>query len=403
MGRRAHERGASTNKVFVCTAFKLCDNNGYLTTRLSNFFTENGLELARDPEGADTIVITTCGFDQSREDESREVVDRYLRKYDGAKEIIVSGCLASIHPEAFSPKLTLIGNRELHRFDERFGATRKIETVAGSALSDEYISSEYGFVDAYYVEICQGCVNDCSYCAIKQAKGYVRSKPIERIVDEIGRGRKLGFGRFMLLGDDCGSYGADLGLDLAELLDRLTALDIRILVNYIEPAGFLSLYPRIDPAAFAMMDFVNVPVQAASSRVLGSMNRRYDPERVIEAARELKRRFPALYLETHVIFGFPGETRDDFRATLRLAEVFDAVIYFCYTDRKNVASATLPGKIGADELRRRIDEIVAHPRFTQRQEGAAPPVVLLGYGPETTRLTETLPFPDVSRPVLHGG
>jgi MiaB/RimO family radical SAM methylthiotransferase len=391
------------NKVFVCTAFKLCDNNGYLTTRLSNFFKENGAELVRDPEDADTIVITTCGFDQAREDTSTEFVNHYVRKYDGAKEIIVSGCLTSIHPEAFSPKLTLIGNKELQRFDERFGATRKMEAISGSDLSDEYISKEYGFIDAYYVQICQGCVNDCCYCAIKRAKGHVESKSIEEVVAEVERGRRLGFRRFMLLGDDCGSYGADIGVDLAELLNRLTAFDIRILVNYIEPGEFLSLYPRIEPSAFEMMDFVNVPVQAASRRVIASMNRRYDPERVMEAVLELKARFPALYVETHVIFGFPGETRDEFRATLRMAEVFDAVIYFCYTDRKNVRSATLPGKVAGEELRHRIDEIVAHPRFTRSQHGATPPVVLLGYGPETTRLFEALPLPDGPKATVHAG
>ncbi len=399
---RARRQGATTNKVFVCTAFKLCDNNGYLTTRLSNFFRENGRELVRDPDDADAIVITTCGFDQTREDESRELVQRYLRRYGGAKEVIVTGCLTSIHPEALPPGLTLIGTRELHRFDERFDATRTIETVAGSALSGEYISMEYGFVDAYYVEICQGCVNRCSYCAIQRAKGYARSKSIEQILGEIERGRKLGFRRFMLLGDDCGSYGADLGLDLAALLDRLTALDVRLLVNYVEPGAFLSLLPRVEPAALAMLDFVNVPVQAASRRVVGLMNRRYDPARVVEAVRALKARFPALYVETHVIFGFPGETRDEFRATLTLADVFDAVIYFCYTDRKGVASTALPGKIPGEELSERVAEIVAHPRFTRRQEGAAPPVVLLGYGPETARLAECVPLPGVPTPAPGG-
>lgn len=385
------------DKVFVCTAFKLCDNNGYLTTRISNFFIENGVELVRDPADADTIVITTCGFDQAREDESTALVNQYLRRFDGTKEIIVSGCLASIHPEALSPKLTLIGNKDLRRFDDRFRATRKIETVAGSALSDEFISDEYGFIDAYYVQICQGCVNDCSYCVIKNAKGHVESKSIENILAEIDRGTRLGFRRFMLLGDDCGSYGADLGVDLAQLLNRLTAFDIRLLVNYIEPGRLLALYPRIDPSALAMMDFVNVPLQTASRRVIALMNRRYDPERVIETVREMKREYPALYLETHVIFGFPGETRDEFRATLRLAEAFDAVIYFCYTDRKNVRSAALPGKIAEEELKQRIDEIVAHPRFTRRPAGAAPPVVLLGYGPETARLLERVQLPDAEQ------
>jgi MiaB/RimO family radical SAM methylthiotransferase len=389
-------------KVFLCTAFKLCDNNGYLTTRLSNFFEHNRVELVRDPAEADTIVITTCGFDQTREDESAALVNQYRRQYGGAKEIIVSGCLTNINRDALPSGLTLIGNKELHRFNDRFNATREIERIPGSELRDEYISKEYGFIDAYYVQICQGCVNDCSYCAIKKAKGYVDSKPIADILREIERGVKRGFKRFMLLGDDCGSYGADLGVDLAQLLNELTAFDIRILVNYIEPGRFLSLHPRIDPSAFQMIDFVNVPVQAASRRIIGLMNRRYDPERVMEAAREIKDKFPGVYLETHVIFGFPGETRDEFRATLRLAEIFDAVIYFCYTDRKNVRSVALPDKVPPEELKHRLDEIVRHPRFTWRQQDAAPPLVLLGYGPETSGPSSPLRLADWAEAAIRG-
>ncbi|MBU5613868.1 radical SAM protein [Geomonas azotofigens] len=381
-------------KIFLCTAFKLCDNNGYLTTQLSNFFKSNSVELVRDPEEADTIVITTCGFDQERENESTALVNQYLRQYRGEKKVIVSGCLTKINPEAFDSGVNLIGNKELHLFNERFGATTSIDDVSGGDLSDEFISSEYGFVDAYYIQICQGCVNNCSYCAIKKAKGHVASKPIEVILREVERGMKMGFTRFMLLGDDCGSYGADLGVNLAQLLNRLIPYDIRVLINYLEPGRFLSLYPRIDVAALEMIDFMNVPVQAVSRRIIRLMNRNYDAHWVMETARQLKEKFPALYLETHVIFGFPGETREEFRETLRLAEIFDAVIYFRYTDRKGVKSAELPGKVSEQEVELRIEEIVRHPRFAWKQQDAAPPLVLLGYGPETSELFQRLGLQD---------
>lgn len=394
--------GLKMEKVFLCTAFKLCDNNGYLTTQLANFFNCNKVALVKDPEEADTIVITTCGFDQEREDESTALVNHYHDKYEGTKEVIVSGCLTKINPDAFKPGLTLIGNKELNLFNDRFNATEGIEQVSGSALSNEYISDEYGFIDAYYIQICQGCVNNCSYCAIKKSKGYVDSKPIDDILREVQRGINLGFKRFMLLGDDCGSYGADIGCDLAQLLNRLTAYDIRILINYIEPGKFLSVYPRIEPSALEMIDFMNIPVQAASARIIGLMNRNYDPQRVMETAREIKERFPAVYLETHVIFGFPGETREEFRETLQLAGCFDAVIYFRYTDRKGVRSTELTGKVPEEELQQRINEIVAHPRFAWKPQDAAPPLVLLGYGPESSELFKTLRLDDGLKAVVNG-
>lgn len=377
--------------IFLCTTFKLCDNNGYLTTQLSNFFVENNYKMVRLPEESDCIVITTCGFDQGREDESISIVDQYIQKYSGQKKIVVCGCLPKINPDLFDlNKVTLIGSKELEKFDELFDAEIKVSTISGSKLDDNFINSEYGFVDSYYIQICQGCTNNCSYCAIKKTKGYVKSKGIAEIVAELEKGLQLGFSRFMLLGDDCGSYGADLGVDLAMLLNELNNYDVRLLINYIEPGKFLALYPKIEQSVFSKIDFMNIPVQAASDRIISLMNRKYDSGQVMAVAKEIKDDHPHLFLETHVIFGFPGETREEFAETFKLAETFDAVIYFYYTDRKGVTSALLPGKISDDEVKHRVDMIVAHPRFTWKQNDATPPLVLLGYGPETTEIFKTM-------------
>ena len=377
--------------IFLCTTFKLCDNNGYLTTQLSNFFVENNYSIVRMPEEADCIVITTCGFDQGREEESISIVDQYIQNYSWEKKIVVCGCLPKINPDLFDlSKVTLIGSKELEKFDELFDAEKKVNTISGGSLDDNFINSEYGFVDSYYIQICQGCTNNCSYCAIKKTKGYVQSKTISEVITEVERGLQLGFKRFMLLGDDCGSYGADIGVDLAMLLAELNKYDVRLLVNYIEPGKLLSFYHNIEPSVFDKIDFMNIPVQAASDRIISLMNRKYDSEKVMAVAKEIKENHPHLYLETHVIFGFPGETREEFAETFALAEIFDAVIYFYYTDRKGVKSALFPGKVTEDEVKRRVDMIVAHPRFTWKQSEATPPLVLLGYGPETTAIFETM-------------
>jgi MiaB/RimO family radical SAM methylthiotransferase len=379
----------NVEKIFLCTTFKLCDNNGYLTTQLSNFFLENEFEIVRTPEESDAVVITTCGFDQEREDESISMVAEIISKYSGEKRIIVCGCLPKINPDLFERfPVTLIGSQELDKFNTIFKAGKDISTISGSRLDDKFISRDYGFVDAYYIQICQGCVNNCSYCAIKKTKGYVKSKKVDEILAEIEKGYSLGFKTFMLLGDDCASYGADVGGSLADLLNRINKYDIRILINYLEPGNFLRLYPEIDPAVFKKIDFMNIPIQGASKRIIALMNRRYDPDSVVGVAREIKKNNPHLYLETHVIFGFPSETDKEFSSSLNLSDYFDAVIYFCYADRKGVKSALLPEKISSDVLRKRATSIASHPRFRLDQKGAEPPLVLLGYGPETSKIIE---------------
>ena len=282
------------------------------------------------------------------------------------------------------------------KLNEIFDAKTPIEEVSGSSLNETFINPEYGVLDAYYLQICQGCVNHCSYCAIKKAKGHVTSKPIATIVRELQKGISLGFDRFMILGDDCGSYGADIGVDLADLLAELNKYDIRLLFNYIEPGAFLKLLKKVERSVFAKIDFMNIPVQSVAERILKMMNRNYATTEVVAAVRELKQAFPQLYLETHVIFAFPGETRHEFRQTLEMAEVFDALIYFYYTDRKNVKAAELPDKIDTAEIRFRAKEITRHPRFTWEYQSAKPPLVLLGYGPDSSELFTLLDLPAVA-------
>ncbi|MFH0728688.1 MAG: radical SAM protein [Pseudomonadota bacterium] len=374
------QQGKKRQKIFFSTTFKLCDNNGYLSTQIYNFFVMNAHEMVKSPELSDVIVISTCGFDQERENTSISIVEHFIRKFTD-KEIIICGCLTKINPGLFdTTRVKLIGPKELHKFNEIFNPALKIEDISGSQLKEQFISAQYGFIDAYYLQICQGCVNHCSYCAIKTAKGFVTSKPIDLVIREVKQGMDRGYERFMLLADDCGSYGADIGTDFADLLNVLWDFDIRLNINYIEPGSFQRLYPKINKAVFEHIDFMNIPVQSTSERILGLMNRHYDVKEVTKIIGVIKKDFPDIYFETHIIYGFPSETREEFQGAFHLADHFDSVIYFYYTDRKNVKASLLPGKLSADEMIYRTREIMRHPLFTREAEFATPPLVLLGYG-----------------------
>jgi MiaB/RimO family radical SAM methylthiotransferase len=380
-----------SRKIFFFTTFKLCDNNGYLSTQIYNFFVQNGHEMVNMPELADFIVISTCGFDQERENISFSTIDSYIRKFVGKKGIIICGCLPKINPDLFDlSQVILIGPRELNRFNEIFEPAVRIENISGSWLNGNFINEHYGFLDAYYLQICQGCVNDCSYCAIKKAKGEVTSKPIDKIISELKEGMRVGFKRFVLLADDCGSYGLDLDVDFAKLLNQLKEFDIRVNINYIEPRELQLLYPKIDQGALEKIDFMDIPLQSTSNRILRLMNRRYEGADILKIAKEIKRRSPHIYLETQIIYGFPSETREEFRDTFRLTEFFDTVIYFYYTDRKNVKSSFLPGKLSSSEVTYRTEEIMRHPRYAPTPDKAEFPMVLSGYGMDKSDIFKSI-------------
>lgn len=380
-----------SQKVFFFTTFKLCDNNGYLSTQIYNFFVQNGNEMVNMPELADFIVISTCAFDQERENMSFSIVDDYIQKFVGKKGMIICGCLPKINPDLFdSSQVILIGPKELNRFNEIFKPAVRIENISGSMLNGNFINEHYGFLDAYYLQICQGCVNNCSYCAIKKAKDEVTSKTVDTIISELKEGMRMGFKRFVLLADDCGSYGLDLGIDFAKLLNQLNDFDIRMNINYIEPKEFQLLYPKFEQGALEKIDFMDIPLQSTSKRILRLMNRHYEVADILKIAKEIKRRLPHIYLETQIIYGFPSETREEFRDTFRLTEFFDTVIYFYYTDRKNVKSSFLPGKLTSSEVIYRTEEILRHPRFSRGQDTAEPPMVLLGYGLNGSEILESI-------------
>lgn len=380
-------------KVFFSTTFKLCESNGYMSTQIYNFFVQNGHEMVDDPERAEFIVISTCGFDQARESISFAIVDDYIRKFAGKKGMVICGCLPKINPDLFDlSQLIVVGPKELDKFNEIFKPKVRIENISGSRLNGNFMDDHFRFPDVYYVRICQGCVNNCTYCAIKKAKGEVTSKPIDKIISEVKEGMRVGFKHFMLLADDSGSYGLDIGVDFAKLLNQLKDLDIRMYINYIEPKRFQLLYPNIDKGAFEKIDFMGIPLQSTSQRILKLMNRHYEVADILKIVKEIKGRTPHIYLSTQMIYGFPSETREEFRDAFRLIEFFDTVVYFYYTDRKDVESSSLLGHLTSTEVIYRTEEIMRHPRFSRGEDEdmVEVPMIQLGYGLNVANISESI-------------
>ena len=109
------------------------------------------------------------------------------------------------------------------------------------------------------------------------------------------------------------------------------------------------------------------------------MNRNYEVDDIINIVKDIKETFPHIYLETHIIYGFPSETEAEFRDSFELLEYFDSVVYFYYSDRRNVKSSLFPDKVSFENIIDRTRYIMAHPNFTQKPDTTSLPLVLLGY------------------------
>jgi MiaB/RimO family radical SAM methylthiotransferase len=356
-------------RVFYCSSIRKCELNSYLGTLICNFLESNGFILVPRSYQADIIIIGTCGFDQVREGESLSLINHYIDNYLHKKQIIICGCLPKINPSLNQPenvfkKLILIGPKELARFNEIFQPQIGIEHIEANQISKGLIVKKYFEkmnYAIYSILICQGCMNNCAYCAIKKAKGDVNSKSLYKVIEEFKRGLRLGFKHFILLGDDCGSYGLDIGTDLSELLNKINKIkgDYKIDIHYFEPFRLEALFSKIDKAVFKKIYAMRIPIQSVSQRIIKLMNRKYDVEKIFEIVKKIKKIAPFIILRTHFIYCYPTETRDEFIESINYPglKYFDEVKFFCYSAKEGTEAIKLKGEIDKGERKNRIEKV----------------------------------------------
>lgn len=339
-------------RIFLGTTFDLCQTNAYLGTQIRGLFSGGDYEFVSSAEEADTIIVTTCAFDQERESQALDAIHDLSRRFGGRKEIVVTGCLPKITKAvAAIPGVRTVDALAPDAFAGMFGLDRRLGDVEANVLDASLTREE--FREGFHVQICTGCLNRCSYCAIKIAKGDVHSKPIPAILAEIQRGHEAGHRRFILLGDDCGSFGVDIGADLADLVTAIGGLGLdglQLSLHYIYPKWFINLFRKLDPSLFRLFYLMTVSLQTVDPRVLKRMNRAYDVDTVLEMVREVRRIYPSCTLRTHIMYGFPGADRETLQRCLPLRDTFDRVQYFFFTDREIVPSYRLDGKVPRTEM-----------------------------------------------------
>jgi tRNA-2-methylthio-N6-dimethylallyladenosine synthase len=211
-----------------------------------------------------------------------------------------------------------------------------------------------------------GCNSACSYCIVPRVRGREVSRRPGDVLAEVTALAHQGVREVTLLGQNVNSYGRDLvpGVDtgFAELLRGVGAID------GIERVRFTSPHPkdfRTDVIAAmaecpAVCEHAHLPLQSGSAPVLKRMRRTYSPERYLRLVQELRRAVPDLALTTDVIVGFPGETDDDFEATLAVVQEvgFDGAFTFVYSPRTGTEAATLPDQVPDGVKRERIERLV---------------------------------------------
>lgn len=365
---------SAQKKFHILTTTEGCATNLLENATYRENLKLQGLMNTQNIEESDVIVVNTCGYTTERENYSTRMIQALKEKFPN-KEIVVGGCLPQINKaklsevyqgETFGPgdvkKLNQILDLK-KEFQEKDIATNffdeqdfddlsethklalkarpiyyKVENIFNkkfqplhNIMKTTIVNQEY-----YSIVVSQGCTGKCTFCAIKAAKGEVKSRPIEVILSEFKRGLQNGHKKFWLIGDDIGCYGYDIGLNFADLLTKILEIkeDFELVINYFEPMWFVSLYDKMehllqDPRILN----INFPIQSGSFRIVKRMGREYSPAVVLDRIQRVKKMNPNLVVKTNIIIGFPGETFSDFLKSLFSVFSFDAILAIPYTAR----------------------------------------------------------------------
>ncbi|MBN1359750.1 MAG: radical SAM protein [Sedimentisphaerales bacterium] len=397
-------RTRSQNPKSVCIAYANgCPRSQMDTAWLFAYFGANGWKVVSRPEKADLIIATACAFDTTAEEESIARL-AILKNKVGDTPFIVMGCLAGINPRRVSDELgaIVVSPADISRLDQLTSAVRSLADVPAvndtQALVraatrcwrfDEYhpgasrlevvrreirqrvksLSCRLGLdgpagrlffrrksrgpaEPLFRIRVARGCLEECTYCAIRVAAGTLRSKSLDGVLAEFDRGVSQGYSRFELLAEDLGPYGTDIGTSLPILLARLFSRQGSFKVTFTDINGRYVIKYTKELAALLgansqRIERLRVPVQSGSDRILDLMRRQYTAADAEHSLRSLLEAAPSLPLETHILVGFPGETDEDFRATVDLlrAVAFTRIQLYVYSDRPGTPASEFGRKV----------------------------------------------------------
>ena len=374
-----------------------------------------GAELTQRAEDADIIVVNTCSFIDSAQQESvNTILEMAAHKATGkAKKLVVAGCLVERFRDQIQKDIpevdAVIGTGELVNILPATGisaapmnsplvvlnsrAEGDARAAQGRFSRDSWDGAvadlpNYLYDDETprilatprhmaYIKIAEGCDHPCTFCIIPQLRGQFRSRRFESVIAEAERLALSGVREITLIGQDTTCYGEDFGLKdgLALLLEKLAAIDdlrwVRFLYAY--PNKITGKLLETIAAHDKICSYMDVPLQHASASVLKRMKRGAGADVFLKSIEKMRRTIPDLTLRTSFIVGFPGETEKEFEELcdfVREAQ-FDWMGAFSYSDQEGASAYDLEKKLSTGEIERRRKHLMSIQRQISKKKKRA--------------------------------
>ena len=361
------------NKVAFVTLG--CKTNQYETDALMDIFYKNRYEVVDFDDFSDVYVINTCTVTNVSDKKSRQMIRR-AKKSNPDGLVVVVGCYAQISPDevsAIEDVDIVIGTDSRSAIisyieDYKAGLTDKpyviVEDIMKIKVFEEMSVSSITTHTRAFIKIQEGCNQYCTYCIIPYARGHVRSRSLQHILDEIEALTHKGYVEFVLTGIHIGSYGLDLdGVSVIDLLEAIQKLEgvQRIRLGSVEPRliseDFINRIQPLDK----LCDHFHLSLQSGSDTVLKRMNRKYTTEAFSSAVDRLRGLYGKPSLTTDIIVGFPGETDSEFEETMAFVRQikFSEIHVFQFSKREGTPAATMPDQVDPAIKKIRSEQLIA--------------------------------------------
>ena len=324
-----------------------------------------GYETADTYDGADVVVVNTCGFISSARAESFEAIGEAMAENG---RVIVTGCLGVDEAAIRDAHPNVLAVSGPHQYEQVMAAVHEAVPPAHDPLIDLVPPGGVHLTPRHYayVKIAEGCNNACAFCIIPSLRGRLQSRPVSDVLAEAETLAHAGVRELLVVSQDTAAYGLDTKyaddtwrgetvktrfLDLARNLGTLAREhDLWVRMHYLYP------YPHVDDLIALMADggilpYLDIPFQHAAPNVLKAMKRPGDQEKVLRRIEAWRRDCPDLTIRSTFIVGFPGETEDDFERLLDWLEDarLDRVGCFKYEDVAGAPANALPDHVDEDE------------------------------------------------------
>jgi tRNA-2-methylthio-N6-dimethylallyladenosine synthase len=354
-------------KTFRIKSFG-CQMNVYDGDRMAELLTSNGMAAALDTDDADLVVLNTCHIREKAAEKAYSDIGR-LRREDGSKPLIaLAGCVAQAEGLEAKRRSSLIdivvGPQAYHRLPDMIVEAgrggRPVDTDMPALSKFDALPARRRAAPSAFLTVQEGCDKFCTYCVVPYTRGAEISRPWNDIVAEAHSLVEAGAREIVLLGQNVNAW-ADGSRGLAELIRALARIDGLERVRYTtsHPADMTDALIEAHGEVDKLMPYLHLPVQSGSNRILKAMNRSHTIDSYLAILDKVRAARPDIALSGDFIVGFPGETEQDFEATLQLVdEVGYASAYsFKYSARPGTPAASMEDQIAREVMDERLQRL----------------------------------------------